>query len=216
MGNNYGDKNLSIVKDNGINLTPEVDDMVKVERYIGPNQTQIYYNPTVNELYRPIQGVKTPWSESSIIPGQRNILTGYVEDTFVNDISFNEQLYNFQNFGQALHPNSREITITNNNEEKVEEGKEKVRNKRKRKRGGVRPSYKDPKNIEEFMGPWYDPNARPKENTNISNDKKDIDNENNTNNQEDVQKVEENENNNKKNDVENENEEKVEEGKKVQ
>jgi hypothetical protein len=59
----------------------------------------------------PLQTVNAPWTGSNLVPGQRNVLTGYVQDAYMNNYSFDSQHHLFQTKGVALDPSSNSIQI---------------------------------------------------------------------------------------------------------
>lgn len=67
---------------------------------------QVFTNPTYNELWKPELGPATPWG-MSVAPGQKNILTGFVQDEAINDYLFEQQHHLFQTTGEAIHPGER-------------------------------------------------------------------------------------------------------------
>lgn len=47
----------------------------------------------------PLQTVQAPWGMGNLVPGERNTLTGFVEDTYMNDYAFDSQHHAFQATG---------------------------------------------------------------------------------------------------------------------
>jgi pre-mRNA-processing factor 17 len=114
-----------------INSAPNVETS-KVDRVVDFSKKEIHINPTYDVMWEnPLQNVQGPWITNDIIPGQRNVLTGYVEDAFINDYSFESQHHKFQTTGKGFDPNSNlEINA-------------KFENKKKRKKDeldGAKPS----------------------------------------------------------------------------
>lgn len=64
---------------------------------------QVFTNPTYEELWKPELGPVTPWGPT-VAPGQKNILTGFVQDEAINDYLFEQQHHLFQTNGYAVDP----------------------------------------------------------------------------------------------------------------
>lgn len=75
-------------------------------------------NPKYEELWRPVSGPQAPWTQSAIVPGQRNNLAGYVEDTKVNDYAFDLQHNTFVSHGIAINPEDNQIVLQRPKEKK--------------------------------------------------------------------------------------------------
>eukprot|EP01124_Arcella_intermedia_P003990 TRINITY_DN1225_c0_g1_i1.p1 TRINITY_DN1225_c0_g1~~TRINITY_DN1225_c0_g1_i1.p1 ORF type:complete len:537 (+),score=103.91 TRINITY_DN1225_c0_g1_i1:153-1613(+) len=101
-----------------VNLAPVVLDELRVPVVVDHTKTHIYSNPTYEELWRPEQGPQAPWATCSIVPGQRNTLNGFVEDTGVNDWAFDEQHNLFSSLGYALNPDSNSEYVFRQKEKK--------------------------------------------------------------------------------------------------
>jgi len=117
-GDDHSEKlNLKSLK---VNLAPLVVDELKVPKVVDHTKRQILTNPTYKELWRPEQGPQAPWaSNCSIVPGQQNTLTGFVEDAGVNDWAFDLQYNLFSAQGCALDPSSN-VMVYRQKEKKKE------------------------------------------------------------------------------------------------
>jgi hypothetical protein len=153
-------------------------------------KTMVYHNVKASDLYAPIQGPTMPFS-SAIIPGQKNTLTGFVEDEAVNDEVFKQQYSQFAVKGYAIDPSMPTVNGAENyvyaayaNWEAIQAAENgrwllyiKKRQlgwsfsltlrciaKKKKKRKGADAAVapeKDPSNVNEYKGPW----ARPEDKT---------------------------------------------------
>jgi len=56
----------------------------------------------------PLQTVQTPWGMGNLVPGERNTLTGFVEDAYMNDYAFDSQHHAFQSTGKKERERKRE------------------------------------------------------------------------------------------------------------
>jgi pre-mRNA-processing factor 17 len=74
------------------------------------NNRVVYTNPTYQEMWKPEVGPVTPWG-IGVAPGQKNILTGFVQDEAINDFVFEQQHHKFQTKGQATDPGNKNKTV---------------------------------------------------------------------------------------------------------
>jgi hypothetical protein len=73
---------------------------------------EIVTNPTYDVMWsNPLQTVNAPWTASNLVPGQKNTLTGFVQDAYLNDYAFDSQHHLFQTKGVAFDPNSNAVQI---------------------------------------------------------------------------------------------------------
>eukprot|EP01134_Creolimax_fragrantissima_P000479 CFRG0479T1 len=70
---------------------------------IDPHAKNIGYNPTYEEMYGPTEGPSNPFKTSQEA-AEKNIISGYVEETGMSDFAFEEQRRTFHSYGYALDP----------------------------------------------------------------------------------------------------------------
>jgi len=109
-----------------INSAPTVES-TNVERVVDFTKRQITTNPTYDVMWNnPLQTVQTPWGTGNLVPGERNTLTGFVEDAYLNDYAFDSQHHAFQSTGKGLDPNSNAVQITSFENKKKRKKENKV------------------------------------------------------------------------------------------
>ncbi|KAM0786548.1 hypothetical protein ACM66B_002005 [Microbotryomycetes sp. NB124-2] len=69
-----------------------------------PSDNIVFYNPTYQDLTRPVQGPANPWSERKI--DKMNTITGHVEQQTYSEEAFKTQQRNFQVLGYAANPSN--------------------------------------------------------------------------------------------------------------
>eukprot|EP01130_Rhizamoeba_saxonica_P013283 TRINITY_DN565_c0_g1_i1.p1 TRINITY_DN565_c0_g1~~TRINITY_DN565_c0_g1_i1.p1 ORF type:complete len:525 (-),score=133.04 TRINITY_DN565_c0_g1_i1:33-1607(-) len=133
-----------------------MDQLEEKQLLVGSTTTYISVNPTYDQMYKPVKGANAPWLGASVAPGQRNIVTGFVQDHYMNDSMFDHQHNAYFTNGFAESPDGMSMVGDVNHERP----KKKPR-KRKRKRGeprdlvnDPRDPKKDPSNVDGFMGTW--------------------------------------------------------------
>jgi len=90
-----------------VNSAPSVEfDAASDKQFLAPSTSMVYYNPSAESMWRPIEGPSNPLSTRlSEAPGmKRNAVTGWVETTYIDPSSFNEQYNTFSTFGYAENP----------------------------------------------------------------------------------------------------------------
>jgi hypothetical protein len=80
---------------------PVVQDTMKIGDVVDFTKREIQTNPTADVLWQPLQTVNAPWTHSSVVPGQKNTVTGFVEDASINDYSFDFHHHQFQAHGRG-------------------------------------------------------------------------------------------------------------------
>ncbi|KAL3313024.1 pre-mRNA-processing factor 17 [Cichlidogyrus casuarinus] len=112
---------------------------------------ELIHNPRYEELYAPIAGPKHPFkSDKQLAP--KNTLTGFVEDTHLNEFLFETQRRTFESRGYSIDPNEKDKVIGDLDSHAFHDGKtifEKTSKAPKRKR-----EYNWNAEDEDFTGPW--------------------------------------------------------------
>lgn len=132
-------KSLVIKK---VNIAPPVKTQTQNQlRYDSSIVQEVYHNPEYEAIWAPTQGPIHPiLSKRVVSAGQNNSLGGYIEDTIINPVQFNEQYHNFSNKGYAIDPNGNEIV-----------GKLPTNNQPKKRKKGY---FGDASDVSGFQGPW--------------------------------------------------------------
>eukprot|EP01125_Pyxidicula_operculata_P010466 TRINITY_DN3440_c0_g1_i1.p1 TRINITY_DN3440_c0_g1~~TRINITY_DN3440_c0_g1_i1.p1 ORF type:complete len:524 (+),score=126.78 TRINITY_DN3440_c0_g1_i1:44-1573(+) len=89
-----------------LSLAPTIVTDFKIPKVIDHHKREIFTNPTAEDLWKPIQGATAPWMTNSLMPGQNNTLTGFVEDANFNDYCFDREFYEFSKTGVATDPSN--------------------------------------------------------------------------------------------------------------
>eukprot|EP01114_Cavostelium_apophysatum_P018473 TRINITY_DN5717_c0_g1_i1.p1 TRINITY_DN5717_c0_g1~~TRINITY_DN5717_c0_g1_i1.p1 ORF type:complete len:562 (-),score=164.89 TRINITY_DN5717_c0_g1_i1:107-1792(-) len=128
-----------------INSAPPVKKDIDNTFYANPRSREVFHNPEFESLWAPVQGPSHPHlSKNTVQVGGNNILTGFVEDDFMNNYSFSRQFHSFHSRGVALAPNGQHEI----GEARTLVGDSKAL-KRKREKGW------DSANVEGgYKGPW--------------------------------------------------------------
>eukprot|EP00051_Salpingoeca_urceolata_P030841 m.9756 g.9756 ORF g.9756 m.9756 type:complete len:557 (-) comp3588_c0_seq1:159-1829(-) len=127
------------------------------ERQIHPSTKELFYNPTVQELYAPQLGPANPTSKKRM--EHKNVLTGYVEEGEVSAFQFENQRRTFDTFGYAMDPSvdygAGNHVIGDLSKAKSMKG-ESVATARNVRPGDKRKRLPrgDAADIESFAGPW--------------------------------------------------------------
>jgi len=83
------------------------DSKVNQQFYLDPQTKKVFYNPTADEMWRPLAGPFRPDSDISTAVDQgrvKNAITGYVEDAAIEPFAFEDQFNTFNAQGYALDP----------------------------------------------------------------------------------------------------------------
>lgn len=95
-----------------VNSAPTVTSS-QIERVVDFTKKEISTNPTYDVMWNnPLQTAHVPWTSNNIVPGERNIITGFVQDAYINDYCFDSQHHLFQATGKAFSPDSNSIQVT--------------------------------------------------------------------------------------------------------
>lgn len=130
-------------------------------RILIPDNTEIFHNPTIDELYAPTLGPENPF-QTQQMKAHRNMLSGFVEPTHMNDFQFENQRRTFTSYGHAVDPttdgeivNPEGIVVAENSKFEETEGKTVFENIKKRPLDKRKRHKNDnPEDITGFLGPW--------------------------------------------------------------
>ncbi|KNC79700.1 pre-mRNA-processing factor 17 [Sphaeroforma arctica JP610] len=120
---------------------------------VDPHAKNLGYNPRIDEMYGPIEGPTNP-NKTSQEAAERNIISGYVEDTGISDFAFEEQRRTFHAYGYASNPSAGANVVGDRKRAEKQQNAtafEGVRNsgpKRKREHRG------DAADLDNYQGPW--------------------------------------------------------------
>eukprot|EP01100_Stratorugosa_tubuloviscum_P009485 TRINITY_DN3983_c0_g2_i1.p1 TRINITY_DN3983_c0_g2~~TRINITY_DN3983_c0_g2_i1.p1 ORF type:complete len:624 (+),score=247.26 TRINITY_DN3983_c0_g2_i1:132-2003(+) len=89
-----------------IQTAPFIKDDFEKKVYIAPTTKELHFNPRFEALYSDVQGPKLPFDKDSLNLPLRNCPTGFVEKLSINNVSFDQQFNNFNNFGFTYDPSS--------------------------------------------------------------------------------------------------------------
>lgn len=122
---------------------------------------EIFYNPTYDELHLPEQGPANPFKTNQQL-AKKNMLSGFVEETYIDDFQFETQRRTFESYGFCIDPSADEagnnkiiVSTTkfqepdeDEEEAKVEDYNEKMKKDRK-----IRMEQVDGKTVFEKIAP---------------------------------------------------------------
>jgi len=104
-------KLLSLNSALSIVAAPPVSESLEARSLVvNVKDSQVFTNPTYQNLWKPEQGPTPPWG-LSVARGQKNILTGFVQDEAMNDFVFEQQHHLFQTTGMAEDPTEKNRII---------------------------------------------------------------------------------------------------------
>jgi pre-mRNA-processing factor 17 len=151
-----------------VNAAPSVDlDLKAGQNFLSPTTTVLYHNPTAEAMWQPPVGPVDPSNPNTVA---RNIVTGFIEESSMNDAVFAEQYHTFMAYGYAANPTESGLSahankplvggpqaqaIQQHDAPTVFDSKRKPlldTDGQKRKRTKDRIS--DPQEVDKFTGPW--------------------------------------------------------------
>ena len=99
-------KTKPLLEIDSVNSAPYVDNTIcrtVSKHYIDPLATEVFHNPTYEELYAPVLGPKNPFNRESL-QSQKNTVTGHVEPTFIQGCLFETERLKYDHYGVAYNP----------------------------------------------------------------------------------------------------------------
>jgi len=92
-----------------VNTAPAVDDDLRIDDdlYVDPQSKELVFNPTVDMLWRPIEGPVNPKAKTQLGSEQgrtQNAITGFVEPSEMDNAVFDENYNTFWSRGYAANP----------------------------------------------------------------------------------------------------------------
>ena len=82
-----------------------VNEKMDLRRHIDPNKKEIDYNPRYDELFAPVAGPAHPFKTQQEA-ANKNMLSGYMEPSHLNEFQFELQRRTFHSYGFAQDPSS--------------------------------------------------------------------------------------------------------------
>ncbi|PNF34865.1 Pre-mRNA-processing factor 17 [Cryptotermes secundus] len=158
----YGKSITSIQNKMQVCSAPDVVPTSAVEslRHIDSTTKEVMFNPKYEELFAPEIGPENPF-QTRQQRAHKNMLSGFVEQTHINDFQFENQRRTFNSYGYALDPTvgvaPEEATqfIGATEAAKEAEGKTVFESTKERKSDKRKRIKNDnPSDIEGFLGPW--------------------------------------------------------------
>eukprot|EP00048_Salpingoeca_helianthica_P017361 m.236855 g.236855 ORF g.236855 m.236855 type:complete len:590 (-) comp20798_c0_seq1:25-1794(-) len=131
-------------------------------RRINPKSKEIFYNPTVEELYAPQVGPENPFvmqSERAV----KNMFTGFVEEAQVSEFHFEDNRRTFETRGYAYDPSTDVGTrIIGDKERALQNKGDTLATARRGKDDRKRKAFGEASDVAGFLGPWagYDGESR--------------------------------------------------------